>query len=85
MVFDQIVNPHHNNFGKQPIINVSEFLKFVGNVMVFTAIYLHEPHGILEWWNAGMLVFFNKVIIHTERRCLTQKNKFDIDQNPEYT
>jgi hypothetical protein len=29
-------------------INVAEFLQLVGFVMLFTAIVLHEPHGMME-------------------------------------
>jgi hypothetical protein len=34
---------------------MSESLQLVGIAMLFTAIGLHEPHGMMEYWNIGIL------------------------------
>ncbi len=36
-------------------MNVSEFLQLVRNIVFFVAARIGAPHGMMEWWNVGIL------------------------------
>jgi len=35
--------------------NVSEFLQLIGIIVFFVAVFSYKPHGMLEYWNVGIL------------------------------